>query len=119
MPHHASHRYDDPAHPRVCLNCGAKLSGPYCSQCAQQDIEYHRSFYHLAHEVVENLFHFDGKFFASVAWLLARPGKLTVEFNAGRRQSQVPPLRFYLFVSVLFFLGVHLQIGRASCRERV
>lgn len=103
-----AHRYDDPANPHTCLNCGAKLSGPYCSQCSQQDLDYHRSFLHLAHEVVENLFHFDGKFLASVAVLLARPGRLTVEFNAGRRQSQVPPLRFYLFVSVLFFFGVHL-----------
>ena len=93
---------------RQCENCGTSLAGPYCHRCGQHAIDYRRSFHHLAHDVLENLFHFDGKFLVSVAWLLARPGKLTAEYNAGRRQSQVPPLRFYIFVTVLFFLGVHL-----------
>jgi hypothetical protein len=39
-----------------------------------------------------------------VVELLFRPGFLTTEFLAGRRARQVPPLRFYLFVSILFFL---------------
>lgn len=108
MSGHVQHNYDDPAAPRVCQNCGTRLRGPYCSDCGQHDVEYHRSFPNLAHELLENLFHFDGKFLVSVAWLLAKPGRLTVEFNSGRRTSQVPPLRFYIFVTVLFFLGVHL-----------
>lgn len=99
-----------PAHPHraQCQNCGAALAGPYCAQCGQHDVDYNQSFRHLAHDVLENLFHFEGKTFVSVAWLLAKPGKLTNEFNAGRRQSQLHPLRFYIFVSVLFFLGVTL-----------
>jgi hypothetical protein len=104
-----AHDYDDPVSPpRLCQNCAAPLRGPYCAQCGQHDVDYHRSFYHLTHDLLENLFHFEGKFFTSVAWLLAKPGKLTAEFNAGRRQSQLNPLRFYIFVTVLFFLGVHL-----------
>ena len=103
-----AHHYDDPAAPRACQNCGTPLRGPYCSHCGQHDIDYRRSFHHLTHDLLENLFHFDGKFLVSVAWLLARPGRLTAEFNAGHRVSQVPPLRFYIFVTVLFFLGVHL-----------
>lgn len=91
-----------------CENCGTPLNGPYCHQCGQHAIDYRRSFHHLTHDVLENLFHFDGKLLVSVAWLLAKPGKLTAEYNAGRRQSQVPPLRFYIFVTVLFFLGLHL-----------
>jgi hypothetical protein len=71
-------------------------------------VDYHQSFSHLLHDLLENLFHFEGKFFASVAWLIARPGHLTREFIAGRRQSQLNPLRFYLFVSVLFFLVLTL-----------
>src|ERR1019366_1203279 len=55
-----------------------------------------------------NLFHFEGKFFVTVAWLLAKPGRITLEFIAGRRASQLNPLRFYIFVSVLFFLGLSL-----------
>ena len=58
--------------------------------------------------MLENLFHFEGKFLVSVAWLLAKPGRLTKEFIAGRRQSQLNPLRFYIFGTVLFFLVFHL-----------
>lgn len=102
------HNYDDPTSPpRLCQNCQAPLRGPYCAHCGQHDVDYHRSFYHLTHDLLENLFHFEGKFFRSVARLLAEPGRLTQEFNAGRRQSQLNPLRFYIFVTVLFFVGVH------------
>ena len=109
MSSEVAHDYADPAAPpRLCQNCTAPLHGPYCAKCGQHDVDYHRSFYHLTHDLLENLFHFEGKFFVSVAWLLTKPGKLTAEFNAGRRQSQLNPLRFYLFVTVLFFVGVHL-----------
>ena len=71
-------------------------------------MDYHRGFHHLFHDLLENLFHFEGKFFVTVAWLLAKPGRITLEFIAGRRASQLNPLRFYIFVSVLFFLGLSL-----------
>ena len=71
-------------------------------------MDYHRGFHHLFHDLLENLFHFEGKFFVTVAWLLVKPGRITMEFVAGRRASQLNPLRFYIFVSVLFFLGVSL-----------
>jgi hypothetical protein len=106
---HAPHDYADPsAPPRLCQNCSAPLTGPFCAQCGQHDVDYHRGFHHLAHDLLENLFHFEGKFFVTVAWLLAKPGRITREFIAGRRASQLNPLRFYIFVSVLFFLGVSL-----------
>lgn len=82
--------------------------GPYCADCGQHDVDYHRTFRVVVHDLLENLFHFEGKSFATVAGLLARPGKLTNEFIAGRRQNQVNPVRLYLFVSVLFFVGLAL-----------
>ncbi|MDB6092547.1 MAG: hypothetical protein JWM32_109 [Verrucomicrobia bacterium] len=106
---HASSAPIDPqAPPRLCQNCAAALTGPYCAACGQHDVDYHRSFHHLFHDLLENLFHFEGKFFVTVAWLLAKPGRITQEFLAGRRLSQLNPLRFYIFVSVLFFLGISL-----------
>ncbi len=84
------------------------LTGPFCAQCGQHDIDYHRSFHHLFHDILENLFHFEGKFFVTVAWLLSRPGRITLEFLSGRRASQLNPLRFYLLASVMLFLGIAL-----------
>jgi len=94
--------------PHLCQNCSAPLTGPFCAACGQHDVDYHRGFHHLFHDLMENLFHFEGKFFVTVAWLLAKPGRITLEFLAGRRASQLNPLRFYIFVSVMFFLGVSL-----------
>lgn len=109
MSSHATPVSADPtAPPRLCQNCSAPLAGPFCAQCGQHDVDYHRGFHHLFHDLAENLFHFEGKFFVTVAWLMARPGRITMEFNAGRRASQLNPLRFYIFVSVLFFLGVSM-----------
>ncbi|HYN88447.1 MAG TPA: DUF3667 domain-containing protein [Ardenticatenaceae bacterium] len=54
------------------------------------------------------MFHLEGRLLVTIAWLFAKPGQLTREFIAGRRQRQLNPLRLYLFVSVLFFLGVSL-----------
>ena len=98
--------------PRVrCLNCGAALHGHYCHQCGQQDFDFHRSFGHVFLEALENFFHFDAKFFRNVITLLFRPGRLSAEFNAGRRASQMPPFRLYLFISVLFFLTRYASSG--------
>lgn len=92
----------EPVHPH-CANCGAKLQGPFCHRCGQHDFDFHRSFGHLFLDALENFFHFDEKLFRNVVTLLCRPGALTADFNAGRRVAQMPPLRFYIFVSVLFF----------------
>jgi len=86
-----------------CENCGTKLAGPYCHHCGQHDIEFHRSFGHVILEALENFFHFDSKLFHNIVTLLFSPGRLTADFNAGKRAAQMPPFRLYLFVSVLFF----------------
>jgi hypothetical protein len=43
--------------------------------------------------------------------LLFQPGKLTVDFLAGRRASFVPPIRLYIFLSVIFFFLLSKQGG--------
>jgi hypothetical protein len=87
-----------------CQNCGSELKGPYCHHCGQHDFDPNSSFGHTLHEFLESFLHWDGKFFRGVFDLLFRPGYLTVAYNAGRRASQIPPLRFYIFVSLIFFL---------------
>jgi Arc/MetJ-type ribon-helix-helix transcriptional regulator len=97
-----AHGHHGPIHTH-CENCGTKLDGPFCHRCGQHDFEFHRSFGHVFMEALENFFHFDAKFFRNIVTLLFKPGQLTADFNAGKRASQMPPFRLYLFVSVLFF----------------
>ncbi|MBA4136441.1 MAG: hypothetical protein C0518_03905 [Opitutus sp.] len=89
-----------------CENCGTKLDGPFCHKCGQHDFDVHRSFGHMFLEALENIFHFDGKFFTNLVTLLFRPGRLTAAFNAGKRASQVPPFRLYIFTAFFFFFYV-------------
>lgn len=62
-------------------------------------------------EALENFFHFDAKFFRNIVTLLFRPGRLTVDFNAGKRASQMPPFRLYLFTAFVFFLLLFASTG--------
>lgn len=90
-----------------CQNCGEPLQGPYCHKCGQHDIDFHQSFGHVFMEALETWFHFDGKLFRDFWLLLAKPARLTLDFLSGKRASQVPPFRLYLFVSVVFFAWIH------------
>src|SRR5436190_22000291 len=96
-------------HPRLthCENCGARLSGPYCSQCGQAAIDYRRSFGHVLVDVLNEFLNWDSKFFATIALLILKPWRLTNEFLAGKRVRYVHPLRLYLLASILFFFAVN------------
>lgn len=97
-----------------CENCGTPLSGPFCAQCGQHDFEFHRSFGHVFLDALENFFHFDAKLFRNFIALLFQPGKLSADFNAGKRAAQMPPFRLYIFVSFLFFFLVFLSDNRPT-----
>jgi hypothetical protein len=97
---------DAPERSPNCTNCGAAVSGKYCSVCGQR-VEYHlHSLRDFLSEAVEVLTHADSRLWRTLGPLLFRPGFLTQQFLAGRRASYLPPLRLYLVLSVLFFLVV-------------
>jgi hypothetical protein len=98
-----------PAPAPCCENCGAPLSGPWCARCGQRDFDFRRPFREVASEWLGGVFNFDGKWARDIPALLFAPGRLTAEFWAGRRAAHVPPIRSYLFVSLLFFLWLGLS----------
>jgi hypothetical protein len=55
-------------------------------------------------ELLSGLFNFDTKLLRTLRDLFWPPGLVIREFNANRRVRYVPPLRLYLFTSVLFFI---------------
>ncbi len=101
---HASeaHGHHGPIHTH-CENCGTELKGPFCHKCGQHDFDFKKGFGHALHDALENFFHFDTKLFRNIVTLLFRPGVLSAEFNGGHRAAQMPPLRLYIFISILFF----------------
>jgi len=108
-----------------CENCGALLTGRWCSQCGQAAIDYRRSFRHVIVDALDSFLNFESKFFATIGWLIARPWHLTNQFLAGRRVRYVHPLRLYLLVSILFFFvvnywakSIHADPSKLSAEDR-
>lgn len=87
----------------ACHNCGAALSGRYCSQCGQAAEVHVPSVKEIIHEVLEGLTHSDSRLWNTLKCLWLKPGRLTLEFIAGRRVTYLPPFRLYLILSVLYF----------------
>lgn len=88
----------------ACLNCGTKLAGPFCYYCGQPDKNLLRFFPALVRDLLADFMDFDSRFARTMKPLLFRPGKLTNDYLEGRRYRYTPPMRLYLFSSVLFFL---------------
>jgi len=100
-----------------CLNCGAKLLGPHCSLCGQKHEPHPPTVGHLLGETFESITHADSRLWRTLGALLARPGRLTQEWLAGRRADYLPPIRLYLVLSVVFFLMVALGAGRPGVMD--
>ena len=88
----------------TCQNCGTRLAGPYCANCGQRHEPHIHSLPHFAAEAAETLTHADSRLWRTLGHLLARPGRLTREFFAGRRTRYLPPFRLYVVVSLLYFV---------------
>lgn len=86
-----------------CKNCGAPLAGAYCSDCSQRADVHMPTTMELIHEALEGVTHSDSRLWTTMRYLLFKPGKLTLEFVAGRRMAYLPPFRLYLVMSVMFF----------------
>ncbi len=95
----------------ACPNCATDLSQGenFCPTCGQPNHDVNVTFGHVLEETLEGLFHFDSKVWLTLRELLFQPGKLTVDFLAGRRARFVPPIRLYIFVSVVFFFLLNLH----------
>jgi hypothetical protein len=95
----------------VCANCHAPLPGEYCGNCGQRHEPQVHSVKHFAAEAFESITHADSRLWRTLWFLLAKPGRLTSEFFAGRRARYLPPFRLYLVLSILFFLVLGMRNG--------
>jgi len=86
-----------------CMNCGTELQGPFCHYCGQPDKNFMRFFPVLMRELLEDFLDFDSRFMRTIKPLLFRPGRLTRDYLDGKRFRYVPPLRLYIFSSLVFF----------------
>lgn len=89
---------------RICKNCGSSVIGEYCQDCGQRMLDdSDRSLRNLLGEILSNVFIFDNRFFLSLWYLFRYPGKMTVEYLAGKRKKFIPPITLFLFFNLIYF----------------
>jgi len=100
-----------------CLNCNEELKGEYCYQCGQKGTEIDVPIGEVIQEFLRDELKIDARLGHTIIPLLFKPGLLTADYIAGRRVRYVPPLRMYVFISlVMFFLlalsSRHVDLGK-------
>ena len=93
-----------------CLNCGhpLKLTDVYCSYCAQMNSTKKLTVGDFFEELFSSIINYDSRFRTSIKTLLFKPGVMSREFINGKRMKYVNPFRFYLSISILFFISLGL-----------
>ena len=101
-----------------CPNCGHPRADRYCARCGQNDRDYKRSLPLMLGEFLRETFELDSRFLRTVKLMVLRPGELSAEFSRNRRASYSSPIRFYLFVSLVFFFVLSVSTDFRPSRER-
>lgn len=93
----------------TCANCGAPLYGKYCYACGQPAQGLVRHFGSVLSDVADSVLNVDERLFRTLGPLYLRPGRLTLDYFAGRRARYVAPFRLVFFLAIIAFFT--LQVG--------
>lgn len=88
----------------TCKNCSKTFYGNYCPECGQSSKEFELPLKFLIIDFLSNMFAFDTRFWKTFVAILFKPGTLALDFVKGHRVKYMPPFRFYIFISFVFFL---------------
>lgn len=90
-----------------CLNCGHSLNEEtdnFCQLCGQLNNIKKETAWEMVRELAGDFLHLDSKVTRNLKPLLFYPGKLTLEYIAGRRARYFHPVRLFLTVTVIMFI---------------
>lgn len=89
-----------------CINCEQPLikGAKYCTACGQSASSLHKPFKSVIYDTLHETLDIDGRLMLTLKTLLFKPGRLSLDYNLGKRVKYTPPLRMYLVISILFFL---------------
>jgi hypothetical protein len=94
----------DTVTPRYCENCNTALHGDFCHQCGQEKKNYIRNVSGVVTEFFGEFSNWDTRLWRTLVPLWFRPGYLSRRYVGGHRVPFVPPMRLYLFTSIIAFL---------------
>jgi hypothetical protein len=89
-----------------CLNCKhpLDLSDVYCSYCGQLNTTKSLKLTDFFGEFLGSIITYDSKFRHTIKDLLFRPGVITRNYVQGQRFKYANPFRFFLSVSIIYFI---------------
>ena len=89
----------------TCPNCQKSFDKEfkYCPECGQANKKLKLDVKYFFSEFLSGMFNLDSKIFRTLKLLFLKPGMLSKEFIAGRRNSYIPPVRLYLIGSLIYF----------------
>ncbi len=108
----------DPA-PDTCRNCGAHAPGHFCGNCGQETRVALPTFNAFMREAAGRYFALDGRFWRTLAALVARPGFLTQEYLRGRRKRYIRPARLFLVLYLVLFAAIGLLQSPGTFSDEV
>lgn len=100
-----------------CGNCNYAFTQNenYCPDCGQDNHLPNQPIKHLIMEFLESILHFDTKAWNSIKDLILYPARMTKEYLQNKRIRFVPPVRLYIFISVIYFLCLKIfDIGQVK-----
>ena len=102
-----------------CANCNFQFKevNNFCPNCGQENHSHNVPLKELFLELLESTLHFDTKLVETLKTGFSKPGKIISDFNIGKRVRYVPPFRFYIFISVLFFLAFGFFSGEKDSNK--
>jgi Protein of unknown function (DUF3667) len=93
-----------------CENCGAPLYGKYCYACGQPVHGLVRHFGSVLSDIADSVLNIDERVFRTILPLYLRPGKLTLDYFAGKRARYVTPFRLVFFLAIVAFFSIQLTV---------
>jgi len=86
-----------------CQNCGYEGIKKFCPECGQKNAQI-KKIIQILSDFFDTFLSLDFRIFSTLKYLIFKPGFLTKEYWAGRREKYLPPLRLYLIISFLTFV---------------
>lgn len=87
-----------------CSNCGAGLTGAFCSECGQSRKSLAYPALELLKDISDSALSWDGRLLSTFRNLYTEPGNVARNYVDGRRLKFTPPFRIYVIISLIFFI---------------
>lgn len=85
----------------TCKNCEVTFEGKFCPNCSQKANTHRFTLGHFIHEFLHALTHTDKGMLFLIKEMFFRPGKVALEYNAGKRKKYFNPITFLLIVTAI------------------